>query len=149
MRFIHYLLFIAILFSSCSNHSSEKALEELQAELRNSEQAFSDSTLKKGFMRAFLDFAAEDAVLFNDGHTLLSTVSDVRARVANIPVGGKPPYEMTWIPERIDVSGSLAYTYGRFKITSNDTSGNEIVKRGLYSSVWKRQSDGSWKVVLD
>jgi ketosteroid isomerase-like protein len=56
-----------------------------------------------------------------------------------------------WTPDFIDVSddGTLAYTYGKYcwKIAQEDNTIKEY--KGIFHTVWKRQSDGSWKYVWD
>ena len=58
--------------------------------------------------------------------------------------------QLSWSPDFIGVSdsGDLAYTYGRYTYTrifkADTTSAN-----GYFHTVWKRQTDGSWKYVWD
>lgn len=48
-------------------------------------------------------------------------------------------------PRRVDVDGDVAYESGSGEIeTARD--GKTTVNRGRYLTVWKRQSDGDWKV---
>ena len=47
------------------------------------------------------------------------------------------------------VSGDLAVETGTFAWTLQPKSGTEIKDRGKYLTAWKRQADGSWKVVRD
>jgi ketosteroid isomerase-like protein len=49
----------------------------------------------------------------------------------------------------VAASGDLAYTYGQYTISSKDENGKEITKSGVFHTVWKQQSDGSWKYVWD
>jgi ketosteroid isomerase-like protein len=63
----------------------------------------------------------------------------------------KPDNRLTWEPAGGDVaaSGDLGYTYGTFEFRSKDKDGKPVVDHGKYTSIWKKQKDGSWKVVLD
>jgi len=47
------------------------------------------------------------------------------------------------------VAGDLAVETGTFVWTLQPKSGPEIKDRGKYLTVWKRQTDGSWKIVRD
>jgi uncharacterized protein (TIGR02246 family) len=47
------------------------------------------------------------------------------------------------------VSGDLAVETGTFAWTLQPKSGAEVKDRGKYLTAWKRQVDGSWKVVRD
>jgi ketosteroid isomerase-like protein len=55
------------------------------------------------------------------------------------------------MPVGADVSstGDLGYTYGTFEFSSTGKDGKPQVEHGKYTSIWKKQGDGSWKVVLD
>ena len=46
-------------------------------------------------------------------------------------------------------SGDLGYTWGTYEFHSKDKSGSPTTDYGKYTSIWKLQKDGSWKVVLD
>lgn len=58
---------------------------------------------------------------------------------------------LEWKPDFVDVaaSGDLGYTYGKYTYTSIDSAGNELVSKGVFHTVWKRQPNGSWKFVWD
>jgi ketosteroid isomerase-like protein len=38
---------------------------------------------------------------------------------------------------------------GTYQGTMNDAKGKPITDRGKYVTVWKKQADGNWKVVVD
>jgi ketosteroid isomerase-like protein len=58
---------------------------------------------------------------------------------------------LVWTPVGADISasGDLGYTYGTFEFHSKNKEGTLTVEYGKYTSIWKLQKDGSWKVVLD
>jgi len=62
---------------------------------------------------------------------------------------GIPGMEGSINPEQVEGSGNLAYVRGSYNITVivNDTT--RIPDNGKYIEVWKKQDDGSWKVVVD
>ena len=49
----------------------------------------------------------------------------------------------------MSASGDLGYTYGTFEFSSKNKEGKPMVERGKYTSIWKKQKGGIWKVVLD
>lgn len=127
----------AVAYSGTKQADPEKEL----ASLVGAERAFSSLAEKKGIREAFLTYLAPDAIVF-------------RPR----PVEGRPVYEkmapdnptiLTWEPEvaEVSASGELGYTSGPYQVKPN--RGAEPVGFGHYVSVWKRQADGSWKVLLD
>jgi ketosteroid isomerase-like protein len=62
-----------------------------------------------------------------------------------------PNLEISWQPTRAEVarSGELGYTTGTYQMTFKDPAGKTISDKGKYVTVWKKQADGSWKVLLD
>src|SRR4051812_20936119 len=51
--------------------------------------------------------------------------------------------------EDVIVGGDLAVETGSYTWTLEVKSGGEISDKGKYVTVWKRQPDGSWKIVRD
>src|SRR5215472_490491 len=62
-----------------------------------------------------------------------------------------PGFGISWTDTKTEVakSGELGYTSGTYQFTFNDPSGKAIVDKGKYVTVWKKQKDGGWKVMLD
>ena len=60
-------------------------------------------------------------------------------------------YELEWSPQVADVarSGDLGYTWGNSVVRRPGEDGKSIVRHGKYLPIWKRQSDGSWRFVMD
>ena len=56
-----------------------------------------------------------------------------------------------WQANKVGVSrsGDLGYTSGTTGMTFKDASGKTVVYKGKYLTVWKKQADGSWKVLYD
>jgi ketosteroid isomerase-like protein len=43
----------------------------------------------------------------------------------------------------------MGYTYGKYVRTLKDSEGNVNTKEGKYTSIWKKQDNGEWKIALD
>jgi ketosteroid isomerase-like protein len=67
----------------------------------------------------------------------------------------QPPWPegttLTWTPVKADMaaSGDLGYTYGNYVYTAKNKEGKPVANYGKYTSIWKKQKDGQWKVVVD
>lgn len=145
MKKTFILLLLCIpLFHDCT--SREDQAEKWKQEIVETEKAFSDLAGKEGIPSAFLTFAAEDAVLMRNNTLVLGKES-----LKESFEGSPENVSLSWEPDFVDVaaSGDLGYTYGKFIYTSTDSLGNESVQEGVFHTVWKRQSDGSWKFVWD
>lgn len=62
-----------------------------------------------------------------------------------------PGFKITWEPQSVQVSqiGDLAYLVEKSQIVMNDSSGKAVTQHYNGVTVWKKQSDGSWKNVAD
>jgi hypothetical protein len=113
-----------------------------------SERAFAAATAELGVRDGFLAFFAEDSVQINRGPTV--TLSQAREGLASQPLQKLPvPNQLIWEPYTGHVSsdgsmGWLTGAYVRFNQAQKTTVG-----QGAYFSVWKRQSNGTWRVWLD
>jgi ketosteroid isomerase-like protein len=58
---------------------------------------------------------------------------------------------ITWHANKVGVarSGDLGYTSGTTEMNFKDASGKSNHDKGKYLTVWKKQADGSWKVLCD
>ena len=62
-----------------------------------------------------------------------------------------PGVVLTWSAEKVEVSqsGDLAYIVGSYEDSSKDAKGKPATDKGKTLEVFKKQADGSWKVVAD
>jgi ketosteroid isomerase-like protein len=49
----------------------------------------------------------------------------------------------------VSAASDLGYTRGRYLSQRRLDDGRVVSSRGTYTTIWKRQDDRSWKVVLD
>lgn len=145
-RSLFTILGLILILSSCS--LEKKDIEAWKKEIADTEQAFATMAKKDGIPKAFITFAADDAVLLRNnelikGKEAIKVSYEIRFPSANA--------SLTWAPDFVDVSssGDLGYTYGKYVYTSTDSLGNSTSSEGIFHTVWKRQSDGAWKFVWD
>ncbi len=62
-----------------------------------------------------------------------------------------PGFSISWSPNFVGVAqaGDLGYSIGTFELTVDDAEGNPVTRNGKYTTVWKKQEDGEWKIVSD
>lgn len=140
------LIFLfGLLLFSCQEKVSEKTLERWKQEIINTESDFCDLAQKEGIKNAFLQYAAQDAVLQRNNQ-LIKGKDSIKDFMKNSTSKG-----LSWKPDFVDVSksGDLGYTYGRYKFVFQDSLGNQKSSEGIFHTVWKRQPDNSWKFVWD
>ena len=96
---------------------------------------------------AFSEWFADDGVALGNGE------APVVGRVAIAKSANWSPkvYQLTWTPTDavMGPSGDMGYTWGHFEGHSKDANGNPVTTSGRYITIWRKQPDGIWKVVLD
>ena len=150
-RFCHYKLIFGIFtvvgssfFISCSPETHKT---DIEAEIMEIEHQFCERTRENGMAEAFLFYAAEDAVLKRN-EILIKGKEEIRKYFANQTFQN---LSLNWKPDFVSVaeSADLAYTYGKYTFSAVSAEGDSINSEGIFHTVWKKQSDGSWKYVWD
>jgi ketosteroid isomerase-like protein len=98
--------------------------------------------------QGYMSYYAEDAVEVPNGEDLISGEVNIAQTMGFLDDKNN---HLTWTPVGADMSssGDLGYTYGTYEFRSLGKDGKPAVSHGKYTSIWKKQKDGSWKVVLD
>jgi ketosteroid isomerase-like protein len=110
------------------------------------EARFAKDVLERGGA-AFADWFAEDGVSLGNGQA----PSVGRVAIAKSANWSPKDYQLTWTPTdaAMGPSGDVGYTWGHFEGHSKDANGNPVTTSGRYITIWRKQTDGGWKVVLD
>lgn len=109
------------------------------------EREFSKTAEVLGVSESFIKFFAPDGLNFQPQPIVISEAAKDNSA---------PPQPskiiFTWEPIYADIaqSGELGYTTGPYEIREN-TAEKKLLRTGFYFSVWKKQTDNSWKVLLD
>ncbi|MCL6097126.1 MAG: nuclear transport factor 2 family protein [Bacteroidetes bacterium] len=133
------LMFFLFLFTSGITLAQKDFL--LNSLIKN-EYAFSWRAGEVGTRQSFLEFIADDGILFrpspvNGKHYLTEN---------NKPSSGV----LSWYPSRAIISrdGDLGFTSGPWE-WKRDKDDSVAVAFGNFCTVWQRQSSGAWKFVID
>lgn len=62
-----------------------------------------------------------------------------------------PGFNIDWQIDKLEVSraGDLGYTIYTYQLALEDPNGNPIKDHGKDMAIWKKQSDGGWKMIAD
>ena len=98
---------------------------------------------------AWMAFYADDAVVLPPNERIATDKDSIRKSVAGLL--GLPGLSLSWQPTNVEVarSGDLAYLYGAYVLTFSDAKGKPVTDHGKNIEIWKKQSDGKWKCIVD
>ncbi len=124
--------------------ASPKATPEM---LKQLEREFMKAAADKG-SQGYMSYYADDSVEVPNGAPLIQGKAEIAKGMGFLDDKNN---SLTWTPVGADISssGDLGYTYGNYEFRAKDKDGKPVVQHGKYTSIWKQQKDGSWKVVLD
>jgi ketosteroid isomerase-like protein len=127
------------LLAPCLAGRGVAAEESAEEQVRRTEIAFA-KTMADRDHKAFVSFLSEGAIFM--GRTTLRGREAIAAGWRHFYEGPSAPF--SWEPERVEVleSGSLGVTSGPVR----DPSGRRI---GTFNSVWRRERDGRWRILID
>ena len=124
--------------------TAQEPLPQALTQMVEAERAFAARAVVIGWKQAFLEYFAPDALGFDEGKVGLA-----RDQIAKSP-DPPPDLQLMWEPRFGDVSGSgeLGFLTGPVQNVRASRDGGKP-RYSNYASVWKRQRDGSFKVVMD
>jgi ketosteroid isomerase-like protein len=126
-------------------HAHEPDAEEIAlGSLVDAELAFARMALERGIRGAFLANFASDGVVFEPAPVRIQAAWTSRAEPAD-----PKALHLEWQPAQAAVARSLdmGFTTGPYKLT--DSRRPDFVRHGAFFSVWQRDGQGPWRVVID
>jgi ketosteroid isomerase-like protein len=127
--------------AAIAQNATDKAAPLLQAD-----RDFNTATSAHG-LEGWMEFMTDDTVLQRD--KVYTGRDAIRAAMAED--FSSPGTKLTWKPMSAQLfdSGTMGFTTGDWEFRSKDPKGNKVALKGQYLTVWKKQKDGSWKVLWD
>lgn len=116
--------------------------QQASQEIAEAERAFARMGREKGSREAFLQWLGAEGLTFEPGPTKVSVEYPKRPDSKNV---------LLWGPDEVGASadGTLGFSSGPYLSRPTDAKPDEPGKHGRFLSLWKRQSDGQWRVALD
>ena len=121
-------------------------LEYEKNKLAHTDREFSWYAKKNGTGKAFEHYAADSAIIYRDFSNPVQGKQNI-ASLFTLSANNS----LEWEPFFADISNSrdFGYTLGKYTATTKGIDGVQKTTRGFYVTIWKRQSNGSWKYVFD
>jgi hypothetical protein len=133
---------LAVLTLGASPQQQGQALPPALREMVDTERAFAARALVVGWKQSFLEYFSDTATGFG------GEPGPAKDLIRKAP---DPPRELQllWEPRFGDIaaSGELGWLTG--PVTSINPARGNMPRFSSYSSVWKREADGTFKVVMD
>jgi ketosteroid isomerase-like protein len=149
MSIRHTLALVAVLAASPAATAQRQAdLEAAAAQIIKVDAEFAKAVADRNRDR-FLSFIA-DTTTFSGG-----TANELRGKEAVWKVWSDffapDGPTLTWTPTKGEVIGAadVGYTTGRAVMRARGADGKVTERHTQYITVWKKQGDGSWKVIFD
>ncbi len=105
--------------------------------------------------RAFVAKDVKNAVaLCDDEASMLAPntpIASGKAQVSKAIAADMAFGDLTWHAYKAGIARSqdLGYTSGVYELKFKDPSGNVKIDNGKFLTLWKRETDGSWKMLYD
>ena len=148
LRLAKFAAVLLLLPCSMAAQQPDRAtISAREKEIRALEAAMMAAAAEKG-AAGYMSFYAEDAVELPNGAQMLLGKDSIGKTMIFLDDKNN---RLTWSPVHVDVSasGDLAYSFGNYEFRSIGKDGKPSVEHGKYTTIWKKQRDGKWKVVLD
>jgi ketosteroid isomerase-like protein len=140
-------MWLLVFANSLAFAAAKPDLERERAALLKAEADFEKARAEKG-LEGWLSFFADDTANVAPGEPISIGKETMRKRLEK---EWNPDLKLTWKPAKADVADSedLGYTFGTWELTGKSKKGEPVHLTGKYATVWKKQKNGTWKVVLD
>jgi ketosteroid isomerase-like protein len=117
-----------------------------QQALLEADRRFDRETAEQG-VDGWVSWFAPNGSMVNGDQPPLVGHETIRAAMTPALAGA----ELRWHPDRAEVvvPGAIVVTTGTYVSRRKTAGGEEQRSTGRYVSVWKKQEDGTWKVLLD
>ena len=118
----------------------DRAIEEVA----KAERDFAKMSVAEGMRPAFFANFSEQGLSFGP------QPAPMRELFGPAPPAGTPRSAvLDWYPSWTDASASGDFAFSTGPSTTSEIATHKAIRWGNFASVWRKQSDGSWKVVLD
>jgi len=117
-----------------------------EAAIRNADADWSKTAQTKQ-ADAWVAFYSDDAVVLPPNAPAADNKDSIRKAIADLLA--LPGLSVSWQAVKVEAAGDIGYDRGTYELTSKNAKGKPTTDHGKYVAIWKKQSDGSWKCIVD
>ena len=137
------LLLAAIAAACAQSGSAPLPASDVEA-IRAASKAYTQAASEKAWSN-WATFFTEDAIFLPPNTTAKNGRAEIEAWARGFP----PIRDLRIEPIEIGGRGDLAYVRGRYSFVMTISNQPEQPDSGKYIEIWRKQSDGSWKLFRD
>ena len=139
--------YLALLAPGCKQQQPDTRAAD-EAAIRQADIAWSKVAEAKQ-LDSFIGYFLDDAVELGPNEPMAAGKEAIRKMMSDM--FAMPGFGIKWQPNKAEAarSGDFGYSLGTYEVTMNDPKGKPMADRGKYVTIWKKQTDGSWKITLD
>ena len=139
------VLVVLTVLAVTANAQTKNPREVAEAAMMKADRDFNQTAADRDIKR-FLAFVADDAKFDS-----AEGVGKDAVQKAWAPFFEPNGPTIAWQPAKANalVAGDVGYTVGTWERHAKDPRGNDVVRRGQYLTVWRKQKDGVWRVTFD
>lgn len=138
---------VALILLAVTACTRKVDLEAERSAIRNADAEWSRQVAAQG-AEGYVAGAADTIIVMPANEPAVSGKDAARQWAAKLMA--TPGFSLSWQPTNAEVasSGDLGYTTGTYELKMQP-GGALVDDHGKYTTVWKKQADGQWKVVVD
>lgn len=144
----HFKLTSVLIFIAVCVKAQTVDLAAERTELINADKAWSFAAKNNDMENLWTFWTDEAKILMSADKTI-----EGKDQIKNFTTQARmdPNFEISWevIGADVSVSGDMGYTYGIGKVTRTKENGDLMTHTKPYLTVWKKQTDGTWKCVIE
>jgi len=124
----------------------QSTLKDEARVLLETDERFATASVEHGMSEAFFRFMAPDGIQLRPGGDPVVGPEAIRNRLST-----SSDFRLSWVPHDAEVSSSrdLGYTWGTYTLEQIARDDTIRIGSGKYLNVWRKQPDGTWKVLVD
>lgn len=145
------LSFLLLSVANAQNKTVKKQkspISKAMQKLLDTDNEFCKMSLTAGMKAAFINYADVEVIKMDQNKYPVFGLEDLKESMKN---DKENPLHLIWVPVKAEVakSNDLGYTFGNWQLLTKTQAGKDTCYYGNYVTIWKKQSNGKWKYVLD
>jgi len=150
---------IVVFFASCLAACSSQTSQTIQVQPADTRAADADAiraadiewnkAMQARDVDKSISFYGEGAILLSNKTPAVGDRDSIRKEFQKMLSETGGTFNFTNTGVEVARSGDLAWDHGSYEFTGKNKKGQTETERGKYLTIWKKQTDGTWKAIGD